>query len=339
MANRIHSLFHQLLRAKKPLVTKSGARGQWGLTPAGVEAARRLSGVRGRNLTADFLDNRLKKSGGLQGGLMNLLRASIARKLPTSISADLLDDHIQNCFTRLISRDSLRERLLENQGIPDSLLATYTVRAAYTDIRDSGTEPVTREYFGARTERERATGTNKGLSVNPQAIWSRGPASQSVLWAEDPSGQKVLGDVVVHPRSFGGESVAEEWLSFEDCMSQIEGLLRAKRTCVKDRYLEILRLQATGHSIHEIAAQTGLTNSHASAILTAIRQHLRNGYQRGALTALTPTPMVTHVPVVRRRLARTFPQAPQPLVPQLPVGVENALPGQPDRTVISIQVG
>lgn len=254
-------------------LTARGKRGQWGLTEAGVEEARRLCALPTRNMTALFLENRIKKTGGLNGTLYNLLRSSVTAKLPLSAASGIVEDHVQNCLTRLISRDSLRTRILAGKNIPDSLLATYAVRAGFTDIRDMGTNPVTREMFGARTERERA----KGITISETITDPR------VIWGKDSDSRSEIIDVAADPSSFGSIQNLIEWEDFQKCMADIEEVIRERKPRAGDRYMEVLRMKFSGFTVPEIAAEEGVTPFRAASIIAEARRCLKKARKEQAL--------------------------------------------------------
>ena len=71
------------------------------------------TGVGVVNVTANFLGRRLMETGGYQGSFMRTLRSAVMSNLPVSAAVGMVDDHIQNCFVRLIFRDSLKKRLAD----------------------------------------------------------------------------------------------------------------------------------------------------------------------------------------------------------------------------------
>lgn len=260
-----------------PLTMRGPNRGDWGLTEAGVEQARQLCGVPRRNMTANFLEARLKATKGLEGHLWRTLQAAVASKLPISAATGMIDDHIHNCMVRLISRDSLRERILAGKTIPDSLLATYVIRSSFTDIRDMATNPITREMFGARTERERKTGTSPGPIKDPRIIWTK-----------DADGLATIGDIAGDPLGVGGVQDLDEWEDFQKYMSCVEKILKKKKPRASDRYLGILRMRVSGFTISEIAEEEGVTTYRAASMVAEARRCLRDARQKGALLFAQP---------------------------------------------------
>ena len=266
---RVQRTFWNARTCKNPLVTKGPETGLWGLTEAGVARARLLTG--GRNLTAEFLDRRLKATGGADGSLMGLLRASVTKRLPRSASAGLVDEHLHNWFVRFIGRDSLRERLLRGQAVPDTLLATYAVRSGFTDIRKMGTDPVCRELYGARTEREREAQQRK-----------RAPLSrEDVTWKQEGS-HLVVGDF----RDTDTQDASQEFLDtveFETLWANVERAVRTRKPKAWPRYLEVLRMRFEGFTVKEIAGVEGVSRYRASSIVSEARRCLREAREVGTL--------------------------------------------------------
>lgn len=250
---------------KIPLTLKGPNKGEWGLTEAGVEYARKLCGMSLRNVTSEFLGQRLKATGGINGSFWRLLRSAISTKLPKSAAAGIVDDHIHNCMVRLISRDSLRERVLGGKDIPDTLLATYAVRASFSDIRDMGTNPVTREMFGARTESERAKGVVTAPLTDSRIIWSKG----------DEGSPASIVDMVGDPLANGGAGSVEEYMDFQRYMHRLEDVIRAKKPKAGDRYLGVLRMKVSGFTIPEIAEEEGVSVFRAASMVAEARRCLQ----------------------------------------------------------------
>jgi len=236
-------------------------QGSWRLSPAGVAYAKKLNG---KNLTAEYLDQRIKVTGGLKGTLWTLLRWAVARKLPPSAAAGLVDDHIHNCMMRLISRDSLRNKLLAGIKIPDTLLASYAVRAAYTDIRDWGTNPVTREVYGARTEREREKKVVLPPISDPRVIWNAD---------KNPDDPPV--DIAGDPRGFGGAVSLEEALDFQIYLDCIDDLIERKYPEQHDAFKSVVDLKMKGCNLPEILAEVPISPRHVNQMLAEARACIR----------------------------------------------------------------
>jgi len=215
---------------------------------------------RNPNATSKFLDQRIRDTGGLRGSFMATLRSAVTSKLPVSYTVGLVEDHIQNCFERLIRRDSLRDRLDAGHEITDHQIAMFAVRAGYTDIRDSGTDPVAREMVGARTERER----EKGVITHPIT-------DPRVVWASPDSGE--------HPGTWvdivDTSANQEEAVQFAQVWDRLEGAIRRHKPTVADRYIGILRAKMNGNTVSDIAEEENVSDFRASAMMAEIRRVLR----------------------------------------------------------------
>lgn len=286
---------------RKDPLTVEGTRGQWALTAAGVEAAMDMILAEGvqinlraveslleapsvvpceeapapepvitkrqpktyavANMTARYLDKRIRETGGHKGTLMSCMRRAVSSHLPVSSTTGLVEDHIQNCFMRLIQRDSLADRIIEDSKISDHALASFAVRAGYTDIRDWGTDPVCREMYGARTESERA----KGLVLPPSS-------DTRVVWAadEDSNTAAAWSDIADESASM------EEVLNFQQVWEQIAEVLHANKPHVSDRYLKILKMRADGCTMKDIAERENVSPFRAAALMAEVRRVLRS---------------------------------------------------------------
>lgn len=236
-------------------------QGSWRLTEIGVAHAKEFNG---KNLTAEFLDQRLKATGGLKGTLWSLLRWAVARKLPTSAASGLVDDHLHNCVMRLVARDSCRKRLLAGIPIPDTLLASWAVRSAYTDIRDWGTNPITREVYGARTERE----LEKNVVLPPIS-------DPRVIWNADKNPEDPPVDIAGDPRGFGGSVSLEEALDFQVYLNCIDDLIEQKAPKDKKTFRSVLDLRMQGYRIPEIVAKVPVSPKRINQIVTEARSVIR----------------------------------------------------------------
>jgi len=188
-----------------------------------------------------------------------MMIGAVSSKLPISAHTDKVEDHVQNCLLRLIRRDSLRERILAGKKIPNSLLATYAVRAGYTDIRDEGKDPVARELYGARTQTEIQKGVLAKSPVgNNHVVWQKeeGHAAEmlDISCSEDP----------LH--------VTEDWMQFEGVMEQVEDLVRHKKPKAWMRYVGIIRMRVCGFTIRDIASEEGVSTHRAASIVAEARR-------------------------------------------------------------------
>lgn len=250
-------------------------RGWMALTDEGVEVARALCGMdaptgnNGQNATSQFLNKRLAETGGVQGTLYTKMRSAVGLKLPISASSGMVDDHIQNCFLKLIQRDSLRERIKKGENITDSHLATYAVRTGFTDIRKDGTEPVCREMYGARTERERA----KRLTL-PAADDER------LTWIKEDDGTLTIADVADTESGRINDSISKVY--FDETWDRITEILKTKKPKSWERYVLILQRVTAGWTVKDIADAEPVSTNRASALISEARKCVRDSKLRGS---------------------------------------------------------
>jgi len=246
-----------------------GRRGWWGLTEEGVKQAKFLSQEPKKerkkpNATSLWLTKHLTpKPGQPESRLMAMMKAAVAKKCPISASMDQIEDHVQQCFLRLIRRDALRKRIEQGQKISYTHIATYAVRSAYTDVRDAGTEPVTREMLGARTEKERSR--YKEGSPPQMGILTPG--------IEMSEGHELLD---VHDDTTNPAEFLTERLSFERLWTRLEDAMRASKPHAYERYVGLLRMQILdGCSVKEIAEKEGVSPHRAATMLQEARRAIR----------------------------------------------------------------
>lgn len=216
---------------------------------------------RGKNATSKFLDKRIRDTGGLRGSFMSVLKAAVISKLPVSNTVGMVEDHIQNCFMRLVQRDSLRDRLAAGHRITDQQIAMFAVRAGYTDIRDSGTDPVCRELFGARTERERERGVVTQPITDPRVVWASPDSDEAPgTWID-------IADTAANQ---------EDEMQFAQIWQRLEGAIRKhKQSPAADRYIGILRAKVDGNTVNDIADEEDVSNFRATSMMAEIRRVLR----------------------------------------------------------------
>jgi len=265
----------KLPKGQPALTLLSTPRGKMALTEEGVKKAKELCGIKedssssGGNMTSKFLDKRLAETGGLDGTLYTLMRAAVSSKLPLSASIDRVDDHIQNCLLNLIRRDALRGRILKGVHITNSHLATYAVRTGFTDIRKDGTEPVCREMYGARTERERA----KKIVLGPLD-------DDRLCWSVNEDGTHTVSDIAVD----GDE--AEAKMAFENIWAQIREVVKDKKPQKWERYVTILYRVSEGWSVKEIAAAEDVSRHRAASLVQEARRCVREGRAENLLASV-----------------------------------------------------
>lgn len=263
MARRAWRALQQLQHKQPvPLVVK-GPHCLWGLTEAGVEAAKALP--RGSNLTATYLGCRMTDTGGPTGTFYNTLAYAVTKKLPLSANRDRINDHIQTFLAKLITRDSLRGKLLAGERIQDSLLGTYAVRSAYSDCRDWGTEPIEREFYGARTETERYRERVRDQETEPEEqetpLWGVPEVGPLVTHFTDQEGEWDVEDLAGSAKA----GLVDDRITWEAIWSQVRATLKARHI---GQAAEILRLH--GHedmTVDEIGVQMGLPTHRVSVLL------------------------------------------------------------------------
>ena len=132
-----------------------GKRGYWALTALGVKQAKALRAAyegqivlsAGPNVTARFLGNNW-------GRFYGKATSALCRKMPRSEALNKVDDHVMNWVEKIMQRDGLRTRLDKGKSIAPSQVSGWARRAAYTEIRNEGREPVCRVFHGALTPKE-----------------------------------------------------------------------------------------------------------------------------------------------------------------------------------------
>lgn len=260
-------------RVKEPLTVK-GVRGQWGLTETGVEKALLLQAPKkSANLTAQFLERRLREN----KKLLPLIHRSVAAKMPRS-SQTQVEDHVQTCMLRLISRDSLRSRLQMGFQIKDHHIVSWAIRSAYTDARDSATDAVTREYTGAITRVER----RQFDDVEPTVLVKGG--NEDVIWGASDGSRHDAGSWsdLVDTSSSMSASNTEDVLEF----NALWGLVTQRvleRSVAGARYMKVLGMKMEGHSLQEIADAEQINRSKAVSLLSEARQLARSVLPRDLL--------------------------------------------------------
>lgn len=271
----VRSAVKSLRSAVVPLLQQP-ARCQWALTEAGEAEARNLNGVAARpadkpapafkpkrrsgpNATSIWLGQHMNPNGQLYA----MMRGALAKRLPVSANADMLDDHIQNFVMRAIRRDSFAKRLEDGGDIPYSKVVSYAVNSGRTDARDMGTEPVCREMYGARTERER----RDQRDGEPQFGNTSGAS-----WDTD-------GNVV--PDEEDNAVIDDTTADFDELWREIERTVEDHKPQAWQRYASILAMKARGFSTREIAQAEGVSRNRAASMLAEARRVVREDYNAG----------------------------------------------------------
>ena len=236
-------------------LTVQGTRGQWGLTDDGVARAKELGCKPPRNATAEFLDRRLNRRG---GKVYLQLKRTLASRLRLSAANNKIEDHLHNCIERLIRRDALRSRIEAGTPIEDHHLVAWAIRSGITDIRDEGTNPVTRELHGARTDRERTQEITLGDGKDPRVVRST------------ESGGAMI-DVLDEDSCFPSPEDVLDKMQFESVMSQLEDKLDRLHPKAGDRYAGIIAQKMSGATVKEIAENEGVSKFRASTLIANAR--------------------------------------------------------------------
>jgi hypothetical protein len=248
-------------------------RSYWALSETGIkcieEPADKPSIKRSTrpNATARFLNKILVETGGLTGTFWTDLRGALSQRLPLSANAGFVDDHIQNCWLKLIRLDALRGRLESGTVITESHLITYAMRMAFTDIRNMGTEPVCREIYGARTERERKQGIKLPPIEDSRLSWHK-EEGKAATWT----------DVTDESPSLNAR------MRFEKMWFRLETVMCIKKPRASFRYANILRSLVQGYTVKEIAKNEGVSPYRAAGLIAEARRCMREAAQEGIFT-------------------------------------------------------
>jgi len=216
-----------------------------------------------RNVTAEHLNYLFNKPG---SKLLSVLRKTVAAKMKVSVITDNIDDHINTCITKLVSRDALKSRLEAGSPILDHHIAQWAVHSAYADIRNDGTNPVAREMSGARTERERTKRIPISELNDPRIVWAKGKGQNS--------GTAQIADIEDRGGSLSA-SATEDTIQFAQMWSQVEQVVRSKVPGHADLYMTALRHRADGMTVSEIAEAENLTVSRAATLVREARHLAR----------------------------------------------------------------
>ena len=277
---KIHETLRWVARSMDTLITSPG-RGQWALTPAGLDKAALLNGVTlapdakvvspaskstTPNATSKWFTKNLRPGpGGTESALMSSMRKAVRRNLPLSDKRDIIDDHIHTFILRAVRRDSFAKRLAEGQTIPYSKVAAYCVNSGRSDARDMGTEPICREMMGARTDTER-----KALSQQDQNTRNRSTRNLN----------RVI-QIPTKSPSFMTESLADErdleaGLKFESLWGEVVERVQKCKPGAWERYANLLLLKAQGYTTAEIARKEDVSCHRAAKMLAQARAMVRS---------------------------------------------------------------
>jgi len=275
--NRLYSCIYRASRIKEPLTrTQKGSFGCWALTDEGLALAIEFSkegSQRKKNITTQFLECRIKATGGINGTLWNLFRMTLKAHLTISDTTDRIEDHLQTAMYRLMHRDALRDRILSGMTIEDTQLSSYILRSAFNDCRDEGTEPTSREMYGALTDKERSSGTKRGPISDSRVIW----AKDSDRW--DASSISEIWDA---DGSYTQEATIDQ-IYFDECWGKIEAIVKAKKPHAWERYINILKMKAEGARVKDIAEAEKVSPNRAASIISEARRVIREASDENLL--------------------------------------------------------
>jgi hypothetical protein len=246
----------------------------WNITQKGREHAGLVSGPKAKkapaNATAKWLDQQLKfKKGEPERQLHRKMRITLSKRLPVSANTDQVEDHIQNFLLRMIRRDAFAKHLESGRCLPYSKVVAYCVNSGRTDARDMGKEPVCREMFGARTEKERRL----------RAADTADPA-----FGEPTAGEWDTDGNIVPPNDI--PMTEEEAGDFDALWSRIETIVYDRKPQAWERYTGLLAMKAQGYTIREIAEHEGVSRNRAASMLAEARRHVRDGRADGDMAYL-----------------------------------------------------
>ena len=264
-------------KCKVKLCRFGDRRGWWGLTKEGSHQAAALNGP---NITALHLENMFREVGGMQhSALYRILFAAIGRKLPVSQRADLVEDHIQQCVMLLIARDALRNRIEKGLSITPSAIAAFAINSAINDCRDMARNPICRELYGARTDKERKTRQKVewGGEHTSCPLLSDTPAN----WNNENANSTLMVDVAEVP-----DVTIDEWLDFEAVFLEMQDAIQDRKPLAWQRYSGIVRMKVEGATTKDICVEEGVSRHRAATILAETRRVLREARHEGALGLL-----------------------------------------------------
>jgi len=220
------------------------------------------------NETAVWLGEHMAPSRGeSESDLYRMMRAALYKRLPLSANTGQVEDHIQNYMVRAIHRNALRKLLATGRKVPYSKVIAYCVNSGRSDARNMGKEPICREMFGARTEKERREMAQHGDDV------AFGEPTSSVL---DTDGNLV-------PQEDSLPSTNETGSDFDRVWQQIENVVHDHKPRAWERYAGILAMRARGFTTRDIAAVENVSRNRAASMLAEARRCVRDGLAQGHL--------------------------------------------------------
>lgn len=284
---RVGRCFLQGFQNRQEAQTVKGPRrGLWGLTELGATLALSLEQdalatppkppKRQSNATAKFLEQRVLETGGVDGALYQRLRAALRSRLPISAVTSQVEDHVQNFFMKMISRDALRTRIEAGTEISNDHLAYYATNIGIGDCRTAGTDPVTRELYGARTERERRLKIATNPIQDPRVVWNpEGTGQGNKTWMD-----------LVDVDSASTSKATMNQLQFNSIWTETKSAVMRKKPRVGNRFVNVLLLKAQGYTVTEIAEAEGVSPFRASAMIAEARRVVREASEEGSISKL-----------------------------------------------------
>lgn len=239
----------------------------WKLTEAGRKAV-----PDNRNYTADFLAERMQHH-----RLYEKLVAAVSYKLPLSAKTGQAEDHVMQHITRMIERDSLRDAIVAGNPPSDGKLRSYVVNGGRNDIRDMGTNPVCRELYGARTDRERAELARAFTEENQPREWPL--KDKRLSWSDD--GVHLLAEV---SDDLDLAQAAEDMLDFEmHLWPLITQTIEEAKPGADERYVEVAWDAFLDTPIKDAAEKFGVSEHRAASMRAEARRVLREARDEGYL--------------------------------------------------------
>lgn len=223
------------------------------------------------NETSVWFDKHLTPpKGKAESDLMRMMKGAITKRLPVSARADLVEDHVHTYIMRAIRRNSYATVLRDGGCLPYSKVVSYCLNSGRTDARDMGTNPVCREMYGARTERERVNGVRvTDDSDTPHTLEGR--------QCFDGDGNLVIPDMT--------DMTVKTGLDFERVWGRVQEIVNSRLTH-GEQYIQVLVHRANGLNLQEIAETEGITRNRAATMLSTARRCLREDFRSKELSAL-----------------------------------------------------
>ena len=211
--------------------------------------------------------------------LYKIMKSAVTSKCPVSASSSQIEDHLSECILRLIRRDSLRNRIMMGKPITDSHLCTYAIRSAWTDARNSATNPICREMFGARTETERRKMRQEQAEGKESRRWQIQDSRVS-LQRKSEDGVAMLMNIAVN-----NQDVIEDAIYFKSIWDRLLEEIKVGKPKVWDRYSQVLAVKLQGGGAHEVALEMGVSKSRATSMISETRRVIKEARANGAFAS------------------------------------------------------